>query len=185
MAHVCIAFSHPFTCQTPEIGSSLALLHPALPIASYKLRTYCPVGVLLLSWLFLGAKYRAGHFAGAAICVAAIVLLIVTDEEYTSSARPNNVILGDALVLFGASLYAVSNVLQEKLLGIALIPCRHPQMLRKQPILQICLGQFSGSQCFTLSVRSSPFHVLNESWAFNSDSILRGSALTLQWMWEE
>ena len=74
-------------------------------------------GVLLVSWFFLGAKYRAGHFAGAAICVAAIILLIVTDEEYSNSSRPRNVILGDALVLFGASLYAVSNVLQEKLLG--------------------------------------------------------------------
>ena len=77
-------------------------------------------GVLFLSWLFLGVRYSTGHFLGAAICVAAIALLIVTDEEYSSGSGAHNVILGDSLVLFGASLYAVSNVLQENLLGATL-----------------------------------------------------------------
>lgn len=67
--------------------------------------------------MLLGAKYKAGHILGAAICVAAIVLLIVTDEEFSRSSGPSTAAFGDALVLFGASLYAVSNVLQEKLLG--------------------------------------------------------------------
>ena len=80
-------------------------------------------GVLFLSWLLLGAKFRLGHLVGAAICIAAIVLLIVTDKEYSDGGRAKNVILGDALVLLGASLYAVSNIAQEKLLGR--ISCLH------------------------------------------------------------
>lgn len=74
-------------------------------------------GVLFLSWLFLGVRYRLAHFVGAAICVAAIAFLIFTDKEFSGSGGPNRVVSGDALVLLGASLYAVSNVLQEILLG--------------------------------------------------------------------
>jgi hypothetical protein len=86
--------------------------------------------VLLLSAALLAAAYRRGHYAGAGICVAGLALLVATDRGsggdggdnggsgggsgYSGSSNP---LLGDGLVLLGATLYAVCNVLQEWLLG--------------------------------------------------------------------
>ena len=86
--------------------------------------------VLLLSTALLAAAYRRGHYAGAGICVAGLALLVATDRGsgggdsgeggegggsgYSGSSNP---LLGDGLVLLGATLYAVCNVLQEWLLG--------------------------------------------------------------------
>ena len=81
---------------------------------------------VLLSAALLGATYRRGHYAGAAICVAGLALLVLTDRGSGGSGGAGGgggggisgaVLLGDSLVLLGASLYAVSNVLQEWLLG--------------------------------------------------------------------
>jgi len=93
---------------------------------------------VLFSIILLGSRYRPGHFIGAGICVLGLSFLIIT--EYTSnsgggsgtnrntitsggevSPSSSNIIwaplLGDVCVLLGASLYAICNVLTEKLLG--------------------------------------------------------------------
>ncbi|KAK9856448.1 hypothetical protein WJX84_007778 [Apatococcus fuscideae] len=74
-------------------------------------------GVMLLSWLFLRAKYRAKHCLGAAICVAGVALLVITDSWQASSAEMQHPLAGDALVVLGATFYAICNVLQEVMLG--------------------------------------------------------------------
>lgn len=74
--------------------------------------------VVALSTALLGAAYHRRHFAGAGICIAGLVLLLVTDRSSSSgSGSSSNPLLGDGLVLLGASLYALCNVLQEWLLG--------------------------------------------------------------------
>ena len=81
-------------------------------------------GVLILSQIFLKAKYNAGHWAGAAICLAGLAILIVTDRTTadsstidTASSGLSSPLLGDSLTILGAILYASNNIAQEKLLG--------------------------------------------------------------------
>lgn len=45
------------------------------------------------------------------------LVLLVASDHHDPQARAPRPLLGDALVLLGASLYAVSNVSQEKLLA--------------------------------------------------------------------
>lgn len=79
---------------------------------------------LVLSAALLGASYRRGHYAGAAVCVAGLLLLVATDRSSSGSSGDgdsgsgtSNPLLGDGLVVLGATLYALCNVLQEWLLG--------------------------------------------------------------------
>lgn len=78
---------------------------------------------LVLSAALLGASYRRGHYAGAAVCVAGLLLLVATDRSSGGSGSgsdgsvTSNPLLGDGLVVLGATLYALCNVLQEWLLG--------------------------------------------------------------------
>mmetsp|Transcript_26949 Transcript_26949/g.58883 ORF Transcript_26949/g.58883 Transcript_26949/m.58883 type:complete len:411 (+) Transcript_26949:91-1323(+) len=74
-------------------------------------------GVMLLSWLVFRARFQAGHFLGALLCTTGLAVLVLTDG--TSSTGGSNPLLGDALVVAGAAVYAISNVAQEKLLGEA------------------------------------------------------------------
>ncbi|GBF90182.1 hypothetical protein Rsub_03315 [Raphidocelis subcapitata] len=71
--------------------------------------------VLALSHFVLGSRYRRKHYAAAALCVAGLALLVASEgRSSTAGAAP---VLGDALVVAGAMLYAVSNVTQELFLG--------------------------------------------------------------------
>lgn len=68
--------------------------------------------VIFLSFLFLKRRYNAYQHAGATACVAGLVILVAFSPSEGPS-QASNVVLGDALVLGGAFLYAVSNVGQE------------------------------------------------------------------------
>ncbi|KAF8365257.1 hypothetical protein PRIPAC_83086, partial [Pristionchus pacificus] len=70
--------------------------------------------VLLLSWLFLSVRYLISHVIGVCICLIGIACVIwadILDGKGTQGGA--NKVLGDALVLGGAFLYAVSNVTEE------------------------------------------------------------------------
>ena len=69
------------------------------------------------SWALLSARYSWRHCAGAALCVASLGLLVATDVSQPNQAGSQmKPAAGDAIVLAGAALYALSNVAQEKLL---------------------------------------------------------------------
>jgi hypothetical protein len=58
------------------------------------------------------------------VCVSGLAILVLTDrvggggsEQKSGQHSPSRPLLGDVLVLIGATLYAGCNVLQEKLLG--------------------------------------------------------------------
>ncbi|KAG2438260.1 hypothetical protein HYH02_010959 [Chlamydomonas schloesseri] len=70
--------------------------------------------VMALSAAALAARYLPGHYGGALLCIGGLAVLVATDGS-SATGGPNPV-LGDALVLMGSVLYAVSNVAQERLL---------------------------------------------------------------------
>ncbi|XP_020081102.1 solute carrier family 35 member F1-like isoform X1 [Ananas comosus] len=69
--------------------------------------------VIFLTWMFLKTKYRFRKFAGIAICVTGLVLVVFSDVHAGDRAGGSNPVKGDMLVLAGATLYAVSNVSEE------------------------------------------------------------------------
>eukprot|EP01026_Neomeris_dumetosa_P041691 TRINITY_DN345_c1_g1_i11.p1 TRINITY_DN345_c1_g1~~TRINITY_DN345_c1_g1_i11.p1 ORF type:complete len:423 (+),score=17.74 TRINITY_DN345_c1_g1_i11:159-1271(+) len=70
--------------------------------------------VMVLSFFFLKARYRLGHALGGSLCVLGLAFLILMDH-HGEGAGPNP-ILGDMLVLIGATVYGICNVTQERLL---------------------------------------------------------------------
>ncbi|XP_022137947.1 solute carrier family 35 member F1-like isoform X2 [Momordica charantia] len=69
--------------------------------------------VMLLTWLFLKTKYILRKIIGVLICVAGLVAVIFSDVHAGDRAGGSNPIKGDALVIAGATLYAISNVSEE------------------------------------------------------------------------
>ena len=68
----------------------------------------------------LGTRYRAGHIAGAALCVLGLAVLVISDGSLKPKHSDDHpyAAWGDALVLSGAGLYSLCNVMQEGLLGM-------------------------------------------------------------------
>jgi len=64
---------------------------------------------MLLSVYFLKARYEPRHYAGIALCLLGLSCIIASDLKRETSS---NALIGDALCLAGAFLYACSNVLQ-------------------------------------------------------------------------
>lgn len=111
------------TPQQAEACNSPALL-PSCARSVTLLDSFTIPMALVLSAALLGASYRRGHYAGAAVCVAGLLLLVATDRSSSggsgdgeSASGTSNPLLGDGLVVLGATLYALCNVLQEWLLG--------------------------------------------------------------------
>eukprot|EP01083_Nonionella_stella_P077908 212962_1 len=72
--------------------------------------------VMLTSRVVLGSRFTRRHYAGVALCLCGICLLVVSDEESsTVSWKIGNPGIGHVCVLLGATLIAVSNVFQEKI----------------------------------------------------------------------
>ncbi|KAI6699219.1 hypothetical protein NL676_019338 [Syzygium grande] len=71
--------------------------------------------VMLLTWLFLSTKYRFKKIAGVLVCVAGLVMVVFSDVHAGDRSAGSNPRKGDALVIAGATLYAVSNVSEEYL----------------------------------------------------------------------
>ncbi|KAJ6797232.1 solute carrier family 35 member F1-like isoform X1 [Iris pallida] len=69
--------------------------------------------VIFLTWLFLKTKYRYRKFAGVAICVAGLVLVVFSDVHASDRGGGSNPLKGDMLVIAGSMLYAISNVSEE------------------------------------------------------------------------
>ncbi|XP_020261481.1 solute carrier family 35 member F1-like isoform X2 [Asparagus officinalis] len=66
--------------------------------------------VIFLTWLFLKTKYRLRKFAGVAICVAGLVLVVFSDVHSNDRGGGPKPLKGDMLVIGGSMLYAISNV---------------------------------------------------------------------------
>lgn len=91
--------------------------------------------VLVLSFVVLGSRPGLWQFIGAVIAVGGLSLLIVLDADGQSrSSEAPNVVLGDALCIVSSALYALSNVLCEKVLrdGTHTVPVEQQQPTETQ-----------------------------------------------------
>jgi solute carrier family 35 protein F1/2 len=72
---------------------------------------------MVLSYFFMGAKYKRPHYIGIALCLLGLAVNVISDSlrESGDSAIQQRALLGDLFCLMAYSLYAVSNVLQEYL----------------------------------------------------------------------
>lgn len=69
---------------------------------------------MVLSRLFLHAQYTSKHLMGVALCLGGLALTIISDlNKHTPNANYPQALRGDILCIFGAALYAGSNVMQE------------------------------------------------------------------------
>ena len=122
--------------------------------------------VMVLSYCILRTRYQHAQYAAAALCVAGLGVLVASDRG--SDEAGANPLLGDALVLLGACLYAVSNVLQERLL----------QDVPFQELLAMCgcFGAvFSGAQVAVLEHKA----LMELQWKVSSVGPLLAFALAL------
>ncbi|KAK4566860.1 hypothetical protein RGQ29_002928 [Quercus rubra] len=69
--------------------------------------------VMVLTWFFLKTKYRFRKITGVIVCIAGLVLVVFSDVHAGDRAGGSNPRKGDAIVIAGATLYAVSNVSEE------------------------------------------------------------------------
>lgn len=66
--------------------------------------------VMFLSWIVLKTRYKIVHFIGAGIALSGVACMISADVILGKSKQGLNPLLGDILVLAGATCYGMSNV---------------------------------------------------------------------------
>uniref|UniRef100_A0A8C8SCF7 Solute carrier family 35 member F2 n=1 Tax=Pelusios castaneus TaxID=367368 RepID=A0A8C8SCF7_9SAUR len=70
--------------------------------------------LMALSWFILHARYRLIHFIAVAVCLLGVGTMVGADiVAGRQNSEGSDVVVGDVLVLLGASLYAISNVSEE------------------------------------------------------------------------
>ncbi|XP_021246725.1 solute carrier family 35 member F1 isoform X2 [Numida meleagris] len=70
--------------------------------------------VILLSWFFLLVRYKAVHFIGIVVCILGMGCMAGADVLVgRQQGAGENKLIGDLLVLGGATLYGISNVCEE------------------------------------------------------------------------
>ncbi|RKP12747.1 solute carrier family 35 member SLC35F1/F2/F6, partial [Piptocephalis cylindrospora] len=70
--------------------------------------------VVFLSIITLRLRYAWSHYLGLIVCLAGVLLLLFSDIGSGDGSAPDP-IKGDLFCLLGATLYGISNVLEEKL----------------------------------------------------------------------
>jgi len=71
---------------------------------------------MMLSYFFLGCRYRWKHGIGTILCLCGLICIITNDiVNAGDDDNQSNALTGDILCLCGAVLYACSNVMQETL----------------------------------------------------------------------
>ncbi|XP_021236087.1 solute carrier family 35 member F2 isoform X2 [Numida meleagris] len=70
--------------------------------------------LMALSWFILRARYRLIHFIAVAVCLLGVGTMVGADIlAGRQDSEGSDVVIGDVLVLLGASLYAISNMSEE------------------------------------------------------------------------
>ncbi|KAG2720915.1 hypothetical protein I3760_02G056500 [Carya illinoinensis] len=140
--------------------------------------------VMVLTWIFLKTKYRFRKIVGVLVCVAGLVVVIFSDVHAGDRAGGSNPLKGDALVIAGATLYAISNVSEEFLvknadrvellamLGLfgAIISAIQISILERSELKSInwSAGASNGSTMLNLSLLTSDmWSVLIRVFAYN------------------
>ncbi|NWI20234.1 S35F2 protein, partial [Crypturellus soui] len=70
--------------------------------------------LMALSWFILRARYKPIHFIAVAVCLLGVGTMVGADIlSGRQNTEGSDVVIGDVLILLGASLYAISNVSEE------------------------------------------------------------------------
>ncbi|KAH7314562.1 hypothetical protein KP509_21G009300 [Ceratopteris richardii] len=120
--------------------------------------------VLLLTWLFIKTKYNIGQLIGVCICILGLVLVILSDVHAKDRSGGSNVLLGDALVIIGATLYAFTNVSEEFLI-------KNVDFLELMTFLGLFGSIISGIQVAILKTQGIGEHELEQGC---SEGFIRG-----------
>lgn len=75
------------------------------------------VVVVVLSFAFLRVRYHIAQYAGIVVCCAGFGVMIGSDRITGGSSSGPNPVKGDLFVLLSASLYGISNVMEEFLVS--------------------------------------------------------------------
>lgn len=72
--------------------------------------------VMVLSYIFLNARYQMRQVLGTFLCIVGLAIILVDDLVFLSNAAiAKNALLGDCMMLLSSFFVACSNVLEEKL----------------------------------------------------------------------
>ncbi|XP_020658828.1 solute carrier family 35 member F2 [Pogona vitticeps] len=98
-----------------EANYTIVKAYQYTSITSVQLLDCFGIPVLMaLSWFILHARYKLIHFIAVAICLLGVGTMVGADIlAGRQDDEGSNVVIGDVLVLVGASLYAISNVSEE------------------------------------------------------------------------
>ncbi|KTW31445.1 hypothetical protein T552_00087 [Pneumocystis carinii B80] len=107
------------------------------------LDSFSIITVIVLSYFFLKVRYSIAQISGILICFGGIITLTISDFKLNKYNNSTNVIKGDILMIIGACLYGLSNVLQEFFLS-------------KQPIYEV-IGQLGFWGIFIDAIQISLF----------------------------
>uniref|UniRef100_A0A8D0LAM2 Solute carrier family 35 member F2 n=1 Tax=Sphenodon punctatus TaxID=8508 RepID=A0A8D0LAM2_SPHPU len=102
-----------YSVNTPMLQSFINYCMLLLVYTSMLLLDCFGIPVLMaLSWFILRARYRLIHFIAVAVCLVGVGTMVGADIV-AGRQDGSDVVIGDVLVLLGASLYAISNVSEE------------------------------------------------------------------------
>ncbi|KAL8191042.1 UNVERIFIED_CONTAM: hypothetical protein K2H54_066933 [Gekko kuhli] len=98
-----------------EANYSIVKAYQYTTLTSVQLLDCFGIPVLMaLSWFILRARYKLIHFIAVAVCLLGVGTMVGADIlAGRQEGEGSNVVIGDVLVLLGASLYAISNVSEE------------------------------------------------------------------------
>ncbi|XP_053241726.1 solute carrier family 35 member F2 isoform X2 [Podarcis raffonei] len=98
-----------------EANYSIVKAYQYTTLTSVQLLDCFGIPVLMaLSWFILRARYKLIHFIAVAVCLLGVGTMVGADVlAERHNGEGTDVVIGDVLVLLGASLYAISNVSEE------------------------------------------------------------------------
>ncbi|XP_053312438.1 solute carrier family 35 member F2 isoform X2 [Spea bombifrons] len=98
-----------------EANYSIVKAYQFTTITSVQLLDCVGIPVLMaLSWFILRSRYRLIHYIAVGVCLLGVGTMVGADVlSGRESGKASDMLIGDALVILGASLYAVSNVCEE------------------------------------------------------------------------
>lgn len=68
----------------------------------------------IFAFFLVKARYHWSQVLGALICITGLALIVVSDSQTDKNYPANNRVLGDILMLIGATGYGLSNSLEER-----------------------------------------------------------------------
>ncbi|XP_073518301.1 solute carrier family 35 member F2 isoform X1 [Phyllobates terribilis] len=98
-----------------EANYSIVKAYQFTTITSVQLLDCVGIPVLMvLSWFILCSRYKLLHYIAVAVCLLGVGTMVGADVlSGREEGKASDMLIGDALVILGACLYAVSNVTEE------------------------------------------------------------------------